>query len=117
MLRASALSVVLVATLSSAQRPGQNMTPEQRQKLIEHRQAVETELESVAIIDRKVMVPMRDGKRMATDIYRPKDTSKTYPIIFREPHITSTSGTSAPAPTAIWPPSSTPSSAAMCWWR
>ena len=28
------------------------------------------------------MVPMRDGKRMATDVYRPKDTSKKYPIIF-----------------------------------
>ena len=25
---------------------------------------------------------MRDGKRMAADIYRPKDTSKKYPIIF-----------------------------------
>ena len=25
---------------------------------------------------------MRDGKRMATDVYRPKDTSKKYPIIF-----------------------------------
>jgi len=28
------------------------------------------------------MIPMRDGKRMATDVYRPKDTSKKYPIIF-----------------------------------
>jgi putative CocE/NonD family hydrolase len=46
------------------------------------RKAIEKELESVAIIERKVMVPMRDGKRMATDIYRPKDTSKKYPIIF-----------------------------------
>jgi putative CocE/NonD family hydrolase len=46
------------------------------------RQANEKELESVAIIERKVMVPMRDGKRMATDVYRPKDTSKKYPIIF-----------------------------------
>src|SRR5580658_5050915 len=46
------------------------------------RNATEAELESIAIIDRKVMVPMRDGKRMATDIYRPKDTSKKYPIIF-----------------------------------
>src|SRR5580700_5906970 len=46
------------------------------------RNATEAELESVAIIDRKVMVPMSDGKRMATDIYRPKDTSKKYPIIF-----------------------------------
>ena len=28
------------------------------------------------------MIPMRDGKRMATDVYRPKDTSKKYPTIF-----------------------------------
>ena len=28
------------------------------------------------------MVPMRDGKRMAADVYRPKDASKQYPIIF-----------------------------------
>ena len=28
------------------------------------------------------MVPMRDGKRMATDVYRPKDTSRKYPAIF-----------------------------------
>jgi len=51
-------------------------------KLVASRNATEQELESVAIIDRKVMVPMRDGKRMAADIYRPKDTSKKYPIIF-----------------------------------
>jgi len=43
---------------------------------------MEAELESVAIIERKVMVPMRDGKRMAADIYRPKDTSKKYGTIF-----------------------------------
>jgi putative CocE/NonD family hydrolase len=46
------------------------------------RNATEKELESLAIIERKVMVPMRDGKRMATDIYRPKDATKKYPIIF-----------------------------------
>src|SRR4051812_2089123 len=46
------------------------------------RNALEKELGQVAMIERKVMVPMRDGKRMATDIYRPKDTSKKYPIIF-----------------------------------
>lgn len=49
---------------------------------IAKRKAVEKELESIAVIDRKVMVPMSDGKRMATDIYRPKDTSKKYPVIF-----------------------------------
>jgi len=49
---------------------------------IARRNAQEKELESVAIIERKVMVPMRDGKRMQADIYRPKDESKKYPIIF-----------------------------------
>jgi hypothetical protein len=49
---------------------------------IARRNATEKELESIAIIDRKVMVPMRDGKRMQADIYRPKDQSKKYPIIF-----------------------------------
>ncbi len=46
------------------------------------REATEKELDSIAIIERKVMVPMRDGKRMQADIYRPKDQSKKYPIIF-----------------------------------
>lgn len=50
--------------------------------LIARRNAIEKELEQVAIIERKVMVPMRDGKRMQADIYRPKDESKKYPIIF-----------------------------------
>src|SRR5215469_12174761 len=51
-------------------------------ELIAKRNVIEKELEKIAIIERKVMVPMRDGKRMATDIYRPKDTSTKYPIIF-----------------------------------
>jgi putative CocE/NonD family hydrolase len=51
-------------------------------QLVAARTAAEAKLESVAIIERKVMVPMRDGKRMAADIYRPKDTSKKYPVIF-----------------------------------
>jgi putative CocE/NonD family hydrolase len=51
-------------------------------QLVARRNSVEKELESVAIIDRKIMVPMRDGKRMAADVYRPKDTSKKVPIIF-----------------------------------
>ena len=54
----------LLPTLSRAQRT-QNLTPEEREKLIAKRNAIEQELESVAVIDRKVMVKMRDGKRMA----------------------------------------------------
>ena len=39
------------------------------------------ELEEIAVIDQKVMMPMSDGIRLATDIYRPK-TDKKVPIIF-----------------------------------
>ena len=39
------------------------------------------ELQEIAVIDEKVMMPMRDGVRLATDIYRPK-TDKKVPIIF-----------------------------------
>ena len=53
------------------------------------RWAVENELASLAIIERKVMIPMRkvmipmrDGVRIAADIYRPKNTSKKYPAIW-----------------------------------
>ena len=53
-----------------------------RQAQIAKNNAIEKELESVAIIDRKVMIPMSDGKRMAADIYRPKDESKKYGTIF-----------------------------------
>ncbi|MBT8261576.1 MAG: CocE/NonD family hydrolase [Bacteroidia bacterium] len=38
-------------------------------------------LEEIAIVDQKVMMPMRDGVRLATDIYRPK-TDNQVPIIF-----------------------------------
>lgn len=39
------------------------------------------ELDELAIIEEKVMMPMRDGIRLATDIYRPKTEGKV-PIIF-----------------------------------
>lgn len=39
-------------------------------------------LEAAAVIERKVMVPMRDGIRLATDVYRPKQASGPVPTIF-----------------------------------
>jgi putative CocE/NonD family hydrolase len=39
------------------------------------------QLQEIAIIDQKVMMPMRDGIRLCTDIYRPK-TGKPVPVIF-----------------------------------
>ncbi|MBI1761042.1 MAG: CocE/NonD family hydrolase [Acidobacteria bacterium] len=51
-------------------------------ELFAQRNATEAELQSVAIVERKLMIPMRDGKRMAADLYRPKDTSQKYSTIF-----------------------------------
>ena len=39
-------------------------------------------LEAIAIVEQKIMVPMRDGIRLATDIYRPKDAEGQVPTIF-----------------------------------
>jgi len=68
--------LLFLAGVIGAQPPSPNA------QLIARRNAIEKELEQVAIIDRKVMVTMQDGKRMAADVYRPKDASKKYPIIF-----------------------------------
>src|SRR6266567_2414516 len=52
------------------------LTTEQKEQRVQ----TEKELESVAIIERKVMVPMRDGVRLATDIYRPKNATGKVPV-------------------------------------
>jgi len=42
---------------------------------------ISSQLAQIAIVDQKVMMPMRDGIRLCTDIYRPK-TEEKVPIIF-----------------------------------
>ncbi len=68
---------VVAVQIASGQRGGQ-MTPE----MAARRNAVENELHEIAVVERKLMIPMRDGKRMAADLYRPKDASKKYPTVF-----------------------------------
>jgi len=63
-------------SVDAQQRPG--LTPEQ----VAQRNQREQELQSIAIVDRKLMIPMRDGKKMAADVYRPKDLTKKYPTVF-----------------------------------
>ncbi len=53
----------------------------QAQDLEAEQEDVLKKLAEIAIIDQKVMMPMRDGIRLATDIYRPK-TNQPVPIIF-----------------------------------
>ena len=73
---AVAILVALAASTLIAQRGG--LTPDQATR----RRDLEKELQSIAVVERKVMMPMRDGVRLATDIYRPKDTSKKVPIVW-----------------------------------
>jgi hypothetical protein len=76
------LALVLAGFVFATQNaPGQGRgaaSPE----LVARRHAIENELQSIAIVERKLMITMRDGKRMAADVYRPKDTSKKYPTVF-----------------------------------
>ena len=49
--------------------------------LLQAQEVTLEKLKEIAIVDQKVMMPMRDGVRLATDIYRPKGDKKV-PIIF-----------------------------------
>ncbi len=43
-------------------------------------------MREIAVVDLKVMVPMRDGVRLATDIYRPKGGGRVPTIFVRTPY-------------------------------
>jgi uncharacterized protein len=73
---AVALLVVSFTVLVPAQQAG--LSPAEAQRRVD----LENELQAVAIVERKVMMPMRDGVRLATDIYRPKDAAGPVPIVF-----------------------------------
>ncbi|MGQ0732217.1 MAG: CocE/NonD family hydrolase [Acidobacteriota bacterium] len=74
----SALAVALVSLTVSAPAQQGGLSPAEQQR----RHDLERELQSIAIVERKVMMPMRDGVRLATDIYRPKDATGPVPIVF-----------------------------------
>jgi len=75
-------AVIALATSTGAsvvaQRGVSGLTPEQAAR----RWSAENELQRLAVVERKVMMPMRDGVRLATDIYRPKDAGARVPTIF-----------------------------------
>jgi uncharacterized protein len=71
-----ALALALAASPLAAQQG--TLSTAERQKRLD----AEKELQSLAVVERKVMVPMRDGVRLATDVYRPQNPSGTVPIVF-----------------------------------
>jgi uncharacterized protein len=78
--RLVAALVIAVTTAAAGvlAQPRAALTPDQTAQ----RWKLEKELQSIAVIDRKVMMPMRDGVRLATDIYRPKNASGKVPTVF-----------------------------------
>jgi uncharacterized protein len=50
--------------------------------LVAKRDSLERELQRIAVVDRKLMVPMRDGAKMQFDVYRPKNANGRVPAIF-----------------------------------
>ncbi|MFB3855304.1 MAG: CocE/NonD family hydrolase [Vicinamibacterales bacterium] len=74
----AAMAAAVLAGASPTAQRGTGLTPEQAAA----RWQTENELQSIAVIERKVMMPMRDGVRLATDIYRPKDARRGVPTIF-----------------------------------
>ena len=71
------VACVTAAALISAQ-PRGALSPADTAR----RWEAERELQKIAVVDRKLMIPMRDGVRLATDVYRPKDAAGKVPTIF-----------------------------------
>lgn len=76
---ATVLFAVAFAALSvpSAAQPATQPTAEQRAQ----RAAQLAELERIAIVERKVMIPMRDGVRLQADVYRPRAAAERAPVV------------------------------------
>ena len=73
---ATTASVILAAAILSAQQG--TLTPAEQQR----RKDLEAKLQDIAVVERRVMIPMKDGVRLATDIYRPKNAAGKVPIVF-----------------------------------
>jgi hypothetical protein len=67
------------AALPSLAQPGGSAMPD---SVKAKRWATENELQSLATVERKIMITMRDGIRIAADIYHPQDGAKKYPAIW-----------------------------------
>ena len=73
---ATLAAVMLATSLLPAQQG--TLTPADQQR----RKDLEAKLQDIAVVERRVMIPMKDGVRLATDIYRPKKATARVPIVF-----------------------------------
>ncbi len=75
------LRAALLASLLPALAMAQPGAPDQR-ALRARRDSMEAELQRLAVVERKLMIPMRDGVRMQGDVYRPRNATGPVPAIF-----------------------------------
>jgi predicted acyl esterase len=80
---ATTVAIILAGSFLPAQQG--TLTPAEQQR----RKDLEAKLQDIAVVERRVMIPMKDGVRLVTDIYRPKSASNSrgtsvekYPIVF-----------------------------------
>ena len=76
-------ALLVLGAPMGAQRP---TSPQEIATLRARRDSLERELQSIAIVERKLMIPMRDGVRIQFDIYRPKAVAKAPAIFVRTPY-------------------------------
>lgn len=82
-IRRAPLGLFSLATLCAAIHPATAQGRGQRDTvLVARRDSLERALETIAVIDRKLIVPMRDGTRIPFDVYRPKNATGKVPAIF-----------------------------------
>ena len=78
-------AAAMVAVALSTASPGTATAQPGAQRdtvLVARRDSLERELQRIAVVERKLMIPMRDGTRMQFDVYRPKDAAGPVPTIF-----------------------------------
>jgi uncharacterized protein len=84
-MRVHARSLVVLAACAVVSGSAAPIHAQQRSdnaELVAQRWQVERALDSAAVIERRFMMPMRDGVRLATDVYRPKNATAVVPTIF-----------------------------------
>src|SRR6266508_4221995 len=75
---AGAIAAMVCASLVAQAQQGGGLSAAEKQR----RWDIENELQSIAVVERKVMMPMPDGVRLATDVYRPKNATGKVPTIW-----------------------------------
>ena len=67
--RAACATLWVSATVVGADRAHAQARPQSNTALIARRDSLEQELEKIAVIDRKLMVPMRDGAQVCSTVF------------------------------------------------